>query len=107
MISYADGFKVRNGCILLRAGSRRDLAVVAAGCYLGLRVIMVVREEDAALIRDSQTRNAPASPDLGATMELNLPRTAQQDPLVDALLIFCSDNFPDHIGTIYEREMGE
>ncbi|CAJ2502551.1 Uu.00g099450.m01.CDS01 [Anthostomella pinea] len=63
LLSCTGGFKVRNGNIIVRAGSRTDLQVLAAGCHFGLRIVMVVDEKDAALIRNVQTPAEPGEDD--------------------------------------------
>ncbi|KAK8036639.1 hypothetical protein PG994_015410 [Apiospora phragmitis] len=44
LVNYTSGFKVRIDSVLVLAGSRTDLQVLAAGCYLGLPTVIVLNE---------------------------------------------------------------
>ena len=95
LLCYTDGFKIRGGSSLIRTGSRLDLQVAAAGCHLGPRTVMIVADEDAALIREHQRISGPS-------IELHLPyHTGQQVP-ENSVFVFCCDQLPDHLGSSLE-----
>ncbi|KAK7995439.1 hypothetical protein PG990_014212 [Apiospora arundinis] len=110
LLEYASGFKVRNGNVLVRAGSRTDLQVLAAGCHMGLQTVMVVDESDAELVRAGTVLSLPDSPLAFATSVLELPANRRQMGFpTDCVFIFCSDKFPPDFTTAlsqYNRGQG-
>jgi hypothetical protein len=96
LLSYQDGFKVREGVVLFRAGPRLDLQIAAAGLHLGSRTVMVVEEEDAALIRENQKI-------MGSNIELF--HSDDIDILSESVIIFCTKDFPPHLGTAHLEEV--
>lgn len=95
LIQYASGLKVRDGNVLVRAGTRADLQVLAAGCHLGLRTLMVIEEEDLSLVRTHTVQRGPKGRRTGVTLWLDLPYSQRQmNQTTSAVFIFCSDEFP-------------
>jgi hypothetical protein len=93
LLSYCDGFKVFNGIMLIRAGSRVDLQIAAAGNHAGPHTLMITTEEDAAWIRNAQQ------------IQDSFPKIftlCTGDDLVDLrdgmVIIFCRDDLPPHLG---------
>lgn len=92
LLSYRDGFKIREGVVLFRAGPRLDLQIAAAGLHLGSRTVMVVEEEDAAFIRANQEIT-------GSHIELF--HSDDVDIPFGSLIVFCTKDFPPHLGTAH------
>jgi hypothetical protein len=93
LLSLCDGFIVRNGIILIRAGSRVDLQVVAAGSHAGPLTLMITAEDDATWIRNAQQVKSSVPKIL--TLCGGDDDVGMEDGTV---IIFCRDNLPPHLG---------
>jgi hypothetical protein len=97
-LNFPHGFTVINGISLVRAGSRVDLQVVAAGLHCGHRTIMIHSKEDADFVCRAQTKVLTES----TRCVLRLPD--DDDEFDDrTVLIFCRDDFPPGLGEEYSE----
>jgi hypothetical protein len=96
LLSLSDGFTVRNGIMLIRAGSRVDLQIAAAGNHAGPHTLMITTEDDAAYIRSAQQIK---------DFVPKLCTLCSGDDVVDIkdgmVIIYCRNDLPPHLGTTF------
>ncbi|KAF2681456.1 hypothetical protein K458DRAFT_457041 [Lentithecium fluviatile CBS 122367] len=100
LLQYSDGYTVFNGISLIRAGSRVDLQIAAAGSHSGSRTIMIVSDEDADYIRNTQKiKHSGGLGGMRCVLELG-----ENDDYFDdrTAIIFCRDDFPPDLGAFSE-----
>jgi hypothetical protein len=93
LLSLSNSFIVRNGIMLIRAGSRVDLQIVAAGNHAGPHTLMITTEDDAAYIRNAQ-QIQDSVPKI-CTLYTGDDNMDIKDGMV---IIFCRDDLPPHLG---------
>jgi hypothetical protein len=101
LLKYPNGYTIINGVALVRAGSRVDLQVVAAGLHGGARTIMIHSNEDAGYICRAQT--TVVSDSMKCVVQLD---EGDEDFDDRTAVIFCRDDFPPGLGEA-ERETDE